>query len=100
MSAEERKIESILLKERRNLINCGTEGKHIKIRGNGLYVHRKLYAAVQNFQLCLLSSPQLQTNVTNANSPTIHPQARNSKSSKSSDTTDNDATVLMDSTSN
>ena len=62
MSAEDRKIESILLKERRNLINGGTEGKHIKIRGNGLYVHRKLYASVQNFQLCLLSTPQLQTN--------------------------------------
>jgi len=48
MSAEERKIESILLKER---LNRGTEGKHIRVRGNALYVHRKLYAAVQNSQL-------------------------------------------------
>ena len=66
MSAEERKIESILLKERRSLIDSGTESKHIKIRGNGLYINHKLYAAVQNSQLCLLSaSLQPVTNVSN-----------------------------------
>jgi len=56
MSVEECKIENILLKERRHLINSGTVSKHIQIRGNGLYVNYKQYAAVQNSQLSLLSA--------------------------------------------
>ena len=34
MTIKERKTENALLKERRSLINNGTECKHIKIRGN------------------------------------------------------------------
>ena len=39
MSIAERKTESILLKERRALIDSGVERKYIKIRGNSIYVN-------------------------------------------------------------
>ena len=38
MSIDERKVESILLKERRSLINTGVERSSIKIRRNSLFV--------------------------------------------------------------
>jgi len=69
MSTEEQKIESIPLKERCSLINIGTEGKYIKLQGNGLYVNHKLYAVVLNLQLCLLSNSQPQANVSNVSAP-------------------------------
>jgi hypothetical protein len=40
MSTAERKIESILLKERRTLIGSGVERKPIKIRGNSIYINK------------------------------------------------------------
>jgi len=55
MSAEERKIISILLKERHILINSCSVRKLIKICGNVLYVNHKLYTTVQNSKLHLLS---------------------------------------------
>ena len=71
MSADERKTESILLKERRNLItNKVTEGKFIKVTGKGLYVNRNLYAVVQNSQLCIVSNSLVSANTANANQPT------------------------------
>ena len=48
MSSEERTIENTLLKERRRLINIGTECKFIKIRGNSLYVRNKLHGSVMD----------------------------------------------------
>ena len=53
LTVDERKIENILLKERRRLIDNGTERKHIRIRGNCLYLNNKLYGSVKNFKLCL-----------------------------------------------
>ena len=52
MSPDERKVENALLKERRSLINNGIERKYIKIRGNSLYVHNKLYGQFQNSEFC------------------------------------------------
>ena len=50
MSPEERTVENALLKERRRLIDSGTERKFIKIRGNSLYVRNKLHGLVQDSQ--------------------------------------------------
>ena len=48
MSYEERKQESVLLKERWSLIQAGTDRKDIKIRDNRLLVHKRLYGRVVN----------------------------------------------------
>ena len=48
MTRGEREIESLLLKECRQLINSGTERSSIKIRGNALYIDRKKYGSVVN----------------------------------------------------
>ena len=40
MTTAERKVESILLKERRTLIDSGVERKLIKIRGNSIYINK------------------------------------------------------------
>ena len=40
MTTAERKVESILLKERRTLIDSGVERNQIKIRGNSIYVNK------------------------------------------------------------
>ena len=40
MTTAERKVESILLKERRTLIDSGIERNQIKIRGNSIYVNK------------------------------------------------------------
>ena len=52
-TVDERKIENILLKERQRLIDNGMECKHIRIRGNCLYLNNKLYGSVKNFELYL-----------------------------------------------
>ena len=41
MSLEERTVENLLLKERRNLIDRNIEWKFIKIRGNSIYVTKQ-----------------------------------------------------------
>ena len=40
MTTAERKVESILLKERRTLIDSGIERNQIKIRGNSIYINK------------------------------------------------------------
>ena len=64
----------MLLKERRKLIDSGTEHKFIKIRGNNLYNRNKLHGLVRNsqFQLATNSSsmstaPQTLTSSTEDN---------------------------------
>ena len=46
MSLQERKVEALILKERRSLINSGTDSKHIKIRGNSLFVRNNVFGSV------------------------------------------------------
>ena len=65
MTIEERKTENALLKERRSLINNGTERKHIKIRGNCLFVHNKLHGSVRDFQFNLNMNSTNNTSVQN-----------------------------------
>ena len=46
MSLQERKVKALILKERRSLINSGTDSKHIKIRGNSLFVRNNVFGSV------------------------------------------------------
>ena len=48
LSPSERKVEQLLLKERRSLINSGVSRGDIKLRGSSLYVKNKKYGSVTN----------------------------------------------------
>ena len=52
MSLEDRKVESLLLKHRRFLINEGVERSAIKIRGNSIFVNRN--------KICMVVDPTFQ----------------------------------------
>lgn len=69
---EVRKVESILLKQRRDLISSGTEARSIKLRKDTLFVNGRKHGVVINsqFQLCSghLSAPS--SNVTPADQST------------------------------
>ena len=58
LSAAERKVESILLKERRKLISSGTPRSHIKLSKGSLFVHNREYGKVvdSTFLQCPLIS--------------------------------------------
>ena len=56
LTAEERVAESLLLKERRCLIEKGVARQFIKIRNQSLFVLNKLHATIQNQQLQLMST--------------------------------------------
>ena len=60
LTAEERAMESLLLKERRALIEKGVSRQHIRIRNQSLIVHNKVYAKIQNSQL-VVDSPATVT---------------------------------------
>ena len=49
MTHNERKVESLLLRERRSLIEAGISSKSIKLRGISLYVDRKRHGSVVDF---------------------------------------------------
>ena len=66
MSHEQRKVESILLQERRRLIDSGKERSSIKIKGNRLYLHNLEHGRVENNQFVPLSpTPSTSTTTTN-----------------------------------
>ena len=46
LSPADRQVESILLKERRSLINTGTNSKSIKLRGDKLFIDDQAYGCV------------------------------------------------------
>lgn len=48
LSAEERKKESLLLMERRSLIDAGVERKDIRMSGNSIYVKKKKYGSIEH----------------------------------------------------
>ena len=56
MSAEERQMESLLLKDRWALIQSGIERKDIRIRSNKIFVHNKLHGQITNSSLVLTQS--------------------------------------------
>ena len=53
-SPEERKVESLLLKERRSLIDAGVERSSIRIKGNSIFVNKHKYGVISDssFQKC------------------------------------------------
>ena len=53
LTAEERAMESLLLKERRRLIEKGVSRRHIRIGNQSLIVHNKVNAKIQNSQLVI-----------------------------------------------
>ena len=85
MSPLEREVESILLKERRKLINNNTPTKHIQIRKNQLLLSGQLHAKVtitanNHCQLDYIvhgevvsSSPQVISSNPPAHDPTLNP---------------------------
>jgi len=57
LTPEERAMESLLLKERKSLIEKGIGRQFIKIRNQSLFVFNKLHAKIQNQQLEYLTVP-------------------------------------------
>ena len=68
LTLQEHKIENALLKERRRLIDSGTERKFIRIRGNSLYLNNKLHGVVQDSEFCLATTAFIATSSTTDNS--------------------------------
>ena len=50
MSKEQRKVESVLLYERRKLIQSGIVSKCIRLKGDSLFVNNKKHGSVVNFK--------------------------------------------------
>ena len=53
-------MESLLLKERRTLIEKGISRQYIRIRNQSLIAHNKVHAKIQNSQL-VIESPAIVT---------------------------------------
>jgi len=56
-----RKIESILLQERRKLIQSGTTSSRIKLRGTSLYVNNKKFGSVRNLKYAPVRNEEATT---------------------------------------
>jgi len=67
MSAEERQMESLLLKERWALIQSGIERKVIRICSNKIFVHNKLHGQIINSSLVLTQSSHPVSNMESSN---------------------------------
>lgn len=63
MSAVERKVESVLLKVRWDLIHSGIERKSIKLRANSLYVNNVQHGSVMDFKYVRCVSERSADNV-------------------------------------
>ena len=57
LSPDDRRIESLLLKQRRVLISSGTNSKDIRLHGNSLSIKGKKYGSVVNFDFQLCCTP-------------------------------------------
>ena len=56
LTPEEQTKQSILLKERRSLIQKGTDRKHIKLRSNSILVNNQPYCELKGLDLIFNSS--------------------------------------------
>lgn len=61
MTKEERKIESMLLQERRKFIQSGTTSSLIELRGTSLYVNNKKDGSVRNFKYAPVRNEEATT---------------------------------------
>lgn len=57
LTPEERKVESLLLKERRSLIDAGVERRDIQLKGNSLLVNKAKHGYVVNSEFKRTSKP-------------------------------------------
>ena len=57
LTAQERTIRSVLLRERRSLISSGTDKRNIKLRQDSLYVGSRLYGRVVDGRFACSSPP-------------------------------------------
>ena len=73
MSPDERRTESLLLKERRSLITSGTNSKQIRIRNNRIYVRNILHGQVISGKFESPTSPSIATSPTATSQPTPTP---------------------------
>ena len=103
LSPVERKVESILLKERRNLILSGTPRHHIKIRKDSLFINDREYGRVVDFTflLCPLVSDfvpdaSIINTSTEANHDQLNLQPGTSHSEATSCSADNDISLSED----
>ena len=62
MTPEERKIESILLYERWNLIQQGTDRKLIRIRNGQIFINKTLHGKVTDFNYMVSQNNQSSVN--------------------------------------
>lgn len=62
MSKEERDIESVLLRERWNLIQSGTDCKLIKISNKHIYVNNQLYGSIHDSRFTKITTLSESTN--------------------------------------
>ena len=88
MSAEERRVESVLLKERRSLISNGTSRKLIKIRGNRLFVSNQLSGQVINEKFVPISQDHSTQPNTAANPSSTNPNLNHDNSTSPSTSAD------------
>ena len=82
LSPEERRRDSLLLKERWQLIQSGKDRNDIKIRGSRLYVNKRLYGCIVDSQLQYTSVPSSSTTLPKS----VVPSDRSSLSPTSNDT--------------
>lgn len=63
LTPDERKVEQLLLVERRSLIKSGKERRSIKLRGSSLFVDNQKYGEVRNnkFEVCEMQTTTTQS---------------------------------------
>ena len=88
MSAEERRVESVLLKERRSLILNGTSRKLIKIRGNRLFVSNRPSGQVINEKFVPISQDHSTQPNTAASPSSTNPNLNHDNSTSPSTSAD------------
>ena len=78
LTPAERKVESVLLRERRKLIEAGHERRAIKIRNSSLFLSGRLHGSVVNhsYQLHPLLSDYIPEPTQRSNTPTNSPDAQ------------------------
>ena len=75
MTKTERLTESTLLKERRALIESGTDRRDIKIRGNSLYVNNRKFGTANELNFSPLSNASESVNCPDTEKQDVNPDS-------------------------
>ena len=73
LSPKDRHTESLLLKERRNLINSGVDRRPIRLNGNYLIVNRQRFGFVQDSKFQLYSTEDSNATVSHEEDSAVDP---------------------------